>query len=63
MSEKLPSISWREVIKILGRIGFSPIHQKGSHVYLTDGKHKITVPRHEVSRKDIDVDNSPSWAD
>jgi predicted RNA binding protein YcfA (HicA-like mRNA interferase family) len=26
-------------------------HQRGSHIYLTDGKHKITVPRHETIKK------------
>jgi predicted RNA binding protein YcfA (HicA-like mRNA interferase family) len=24
---------------------------KGSHIFLTDGKHKITVPRHETIKK------------
>jgi predicted RNA binding protein YcfA (HicA-like mRNA interferase family) len=27
------------------------VHQKGSHIYLTDGKHKITVPRHQTIKK------------
>ena len=27
------------------------MHQKGSHIYLTDGKHRVTVPRHEVIKK------------
>jgi predicted RNA binding protein YcfA (HicA-like mRNA interferase family) len=24
---------------------------KGSHIFLTDGKHKITVPRHKTIKK------------
>jgi len=27
------------------------VHQRGSHIFLTDGKHKITVPRHDVIQK------------
>ncbi|MEM3464298.1 MAG: type II toxin-antitoxin system HicA family toxin [Candidatus Bathyarchaeia archaeon] len=27
------------------------VHQRGSHIYLTNGKHKITVPRHESIKK------------
>jgi predicted RNA binding protein YcfA (HicA-like mRNA interferase family) len=39
------------LLKALNKAGFRIIHQKGSHIYLTDGKHKITVPRHETSQK------------
>ena len=51
MSEKLPSVSWRKVIKILSKAGFRAVHQKGSHIFLTDGKHRVTVPRHEPIKK------------
>jgi predicted RNA binding protein YcfA (HicA-like mRNA interferase family) len=27
------------------------VHQKGSHIFLTDGKHKLTVPRHDPVKK------------
>jgi predicted RNA binding protein YcfA (HicA-like mRNA interferase family) len=27
------------------------VHQKGSHIFLTDGKHRVTVPRHEPIKK------------
>jgi predicted RNA binding protein YcfA (HicA-like mRNA interferase family) len=27
------------------------VHQKGSHIFLTDRKHKITVPRHQTIKK------------
>jgi predicted RNA binding protein YcfA (HicA-like mRNA interferase family) len=39
------------VFKALNKAGFRIIHQKGSHIYLTDGKHKITVPRHDIIQK------------
>jgi predicted RNA binding protein YcfA (HicA-like mRNA interferase family) len=35
----------------LNKVGFKIVHQKGSHIYLTDGKHKITVPRHQAIKK------------
>jgi len=35
----------------LNKVGFKIVHQKGSHIYLTDGKHKITVPRHQTIKK------------
>jgi predicted RNA binding protein YcfA (HicA-like mRNA interferase family) len=38
-------------VKALNKAGFTIVHQKGSHIYLTDGKHKITVPRHETIKK------------
>jgi predicted RNA binding protein YcfA (HicA-like mRNA interferase family) len=27
------------------------VHQKGSHMFLTEGEHKVTVPRHEIIKK------------
>jgi len=44
-------LSWRKLLKALNNAGFKIVHQKGSHIYLTDGKHKITVPRHETIKK------------
>ncbi|MEM3825079.1 MAG: type II toxin-antitoxin system HicA family toxin [Candidatus Bathyarchaeia archaeon] len=51
MSKKLPTLSWRKLIKALNKAGFKIVHQRGSHIYLTNGKHKITVPRHESIKK------------
>jgi len=39
------------LLKALNKVGFKIVYQKGSHIYLTDGKHKITVPRHETIQK------------
>lgn len=40
-----------KVIRALTHAGFKVISQKGSHIFLTDGKHKITVPRHDPIKK------------
>jgi predicted RNA binding protein YcfA (HicA-like mRNA interferase family) len=47
----LPSTSWRKVVKALTKAGFETVSQKGSHIFLTDGKHKLTVPRHDPIKK------------
>jgi predicted RNA binding protein YcfA (HicA-like mRNA interferase family) len=47
----LPVTSWRTIIKALNKKGFRVAGQKGSHIFLTDGKHKFTVPRHDPIKK------------
>ena len=44
---KLPVLTARELIKILGKMGFNVDHQKGSHVILKhqDGRTTV-VPMH-----------------
>lgn len=44
---KLPILSAKEIIKILGSEGFRPIRQEGSHVFFkhADGR-TATVPNH-----------------
>ena len=53
-SGKLPSLSWREIIKALKKIGYLPVGQTGSHIILRnmEGK-RITVPRHEPVGKGL----------
>ncbi|MCW4010274.1 MAG: type II toxin-antitoxin system HicA family toxin [Candidatus Bathyarchaeota archaeon] len=51
MSEKLPTLSYRKLLKILNEANFKIVHQKGSHIFLTDGKRKVTVQRHDVIQK------------
>ena len=48
MSKKLPILSGREIIKALVKIGFIPVRQKGSHVFLRhiDGRRTV-VPLHD----------------
>jgi len=52
---ELPQISGLKLIKILNKIGFIPVRQKGSHVRLEkkfDGKIiKLTVPLHDKLKR------------
>jgi predicted RNA binding protein YcfA (HicA-like mRNA interferase family) len=51
---RLPrDISGDELIKTLGRLGYQPTRQRGSHVRLTteqNGRHDVTVPQHDPLR-------------
>jgi predicted RNA binding protein YcfA (HicA-like mRNA interferase family) len=65
---KLPQISANELIKILEKIGFKLVRQKGSHVFLRHDDGRTTViPNHpgenidrgllnKILRKDIQID-------
>jgi len=47
MSNKLPRITAREVIRVLERIGFRLVRQSGSHkIYKNEKGVRITVPYH-----------------
>ena len=52
---KLPVASGEQLIKVLRRLGYEIIRQKGSHVRLgkstAAGDHKITVPLHNELAK------------
>ncbi|MFQ5711640.1 MAG: type II toxin-antitoxin system HicA family toxin [Candidatus Geothermarchaeales archaeon] len=41
-------MGWREVLKVLHKKGFRVVHQRGSHIYLTDveRRYKVSIPRH-----------------
>ena len=48
---KLPLLSWREVVKALGKVGFKIDRQKGSHMILVRDERIVPVPRHaEIKR-------------
>ena len=51
MSQRLPRISGEAVVKVLAKIGYNVVRQKGSHLRLKDldnPSHKpITVPLHK----------------
>ena len=51
----IPQISGKELIKVLEKIGFKVVRQKGSHVRLVRVekgiKQLVTVPDHKVLRK------------
>lgn len=48
---KLPVVSGRHLLKVLQKLGYRVIRQRGSHVRLIcttpSGEHAITVPLHE----------------
>jgi len=47
--ERLPVISGDDLIKVLGKIGYRVVRQRGSHVRLkAPGKPSLTVPRHKT---------------
>jgi predicted RNA binding protein YcfA (HicA-like mRNA interferase family) len=52
MTEKLPLLSGRDVIKTLVKTGYTVNDQKGSHIHLRHPvKRPLTVPNHsEVAR-------------
>jgi predicted RNA binding protein YcfA (HicA-like mRNA interferase family) len=46
---KLPVISGEELIKVLKKLGYEVVRQKGSHVRLkAEGKPSLTVPCHKT---------------
>ena len=47
---KLPVLSWKQVIKVLEKLGYQYKHGKGSHMFFSDGIHKVAVPRHDEIR-------------
>jgi len=48
---KLPVLSGHDLIKILKKIGFEPVRQKGSHIVLVNNsggsRRAIVVPNHK----------------
>ncbi len=72
MNGKLPLLDAKELIKILNRMGFEIIRQKGSHIYMKhkDGRATI-VPMHagrDIGRgllkrvlNEIDVSREEFW--
>lgn len=51
MKEKLPTISGKELVKILNRAGFRAVSQKGSHVKMRKGRLVFTVPLHDSLKR------------
>jgi predicted RNA binding protein YcfA (HicA-like mRNA interferase family) len=51
---RLPrNLSGEDLIKALGRLGYQPTRQRGSHVRLTteqNGRHDVTVPQNDSLR-------------
>jgi predicted RNA binding protein YcfA (HicA-like mRNA interferase family) len=55
VARKLPQISGSRVVGLLEKLGYTVIHQRGSHVQLRKtfpmGEHRITVPIHPMTAK------------
>ncbi len=51
MSRKLPVLSSRDILSILRKHGFWQTGQTGSHIYMTDGRHKVTIPQRKEMKK------------
>jgi predicted RNA binding protein YcfA (HicA-like mRNA interferase family) len=55
MSEKIPIISGKALIRFLASLGYEVVRQRGSHIRLVKntaaGKHKITIPDHNPVAK------------
>jgi predicted RNA binding protein YcfA (HicA-like mRNA interferase family) len=52
--DKLPILSGREIIKILEKVGYSIIRQRGSHIRLScSNKKSITIPDHKTINKSL----------
>jgi predicted RNA binding protein YcfA (HicA-like mRNA interferase family) len=48
---ELPLLSGQEIIKILRRLGFTVVRQRGSHIVLRKGRYGCVIPNHrEVAR-------------
>jgi predicted RNA binding protein YcfA (HicA-like mRNA interferase family) len=52
MTDKLPLLSGKDVIKALGKLGYMVNDQKGSHIHLRHPvRRPLTIPNHlEVAR-------------
>jgi predicted RNA binding protein YcfA (HicA-like mRNA interferase family) len=57
LSEKLPVLSGKELVRALSKIGFVPVRQKGSHVFMRhpDGRRSV-VPLHKEINKSTLMD-------
>jgi len=55
MTDKLPILSGKDVVKALGKLGYTINDQKGSHIHLRHPvRRPLTVPNHpEVAPRDI----------
>ena len=52
--DKLPVLSGREIVKVLGKAGFAFHHQKGSHIVLKRDKApfiRVVVPDHKTVKR------------
>lgn len=55
MHQKLPQVSGQSVVRLLERLGYETVRQRGSHVRLVRNsssvEHHITIPLHHTLAK------------
>ena len=52
--DRLPILSGKEIIKILEKIGYCKVRQKGSHIRLSCSDRKsITVPNYKIISREL----------
>ena len=55
MPPRLPPVSGRQVVRLLERLGYAVIRQRGSHIRMRKatplGEHSITIPAHREMAK------------
>lgn len=55
MPPRLPPVSGRQVVRLLERLGYDVIRQRGSHIRMRKatplGEHSITIPAHREMAK------------
>ena len=47
MPPKLPSLSGKDIVRRLERLGFIQVRQKGSHIVMRKGSQGCVVPNHK----------------
>ncbi len=60
MAQKMPVVSGMQLIKMLSKLGYGIVKQRGSHIKLQKktraGTHSITVPQHHEIAKGTLID-------
>ncbi len=51
MSKKMPALALRDILNVLRKQGFWQSGQTGCHIFMTDGKHRVTIPRKKEMKK------------
>jgi predicted RNA binding protein YcfA (HicA-like mRNA interferase family) len=50
---KLPLLSWREVVKVLVKVGSNVVRQKGSHLILVKNEYVVPIPKHKEIKRGL----------
>jgi len=50
---KLPLLSWREIVKVLVKVGFNVVRQKGSHLIPVKNEYVVPIPKHKEIKRGL----------